>query len=137
MIKGVIFDLHGVLFDFEEGGEPVFKEENIFLVKKMSEKYHLAVLSNASIDYKEHLEKDSLIKYFKTVVLSGVVGFQKPEKEIFDIALNKMNLKPEEVIFIDDSIENIESGKAVGLNCILYKNVNQLKEELLSLGIEI
>lgn len=137
MIKGIIFDLNGVLFYFNSPSSPSFIEENVRLVEKLSLKYHLGVISNANEEYKKYLEEKDILKFFKTITLSELVGFRKPDKEIFEITLEKMDLKPEETLFIDDMEENIEIAKALKMNTILYENTTQLREQLIGFEIEV
>ncbi len=137
MIKGIIFDLNGVLFHFNNLSTPIFVKENIEMVKRLYLKYQLGIISNANASYNNYLEEEGLLKFFKVVTLSSLVGFQKPEKEIFEITLEKMDLRPEEVVFIDDVKENIEVAHALKINTILYENTTQLGEQLLNFEIEI
>ncbi len=137
MIRGIIFDLNGVLFYFNSSSTPNFVEENVKLVEKLSLKYDLGVISNANDNYKRYLEQKDILKFFKTITLSEMIGFRKPDKEIFEITLEQMDLKPEEVVFIDDMEENIEVASALKINTILYENTTQLRERLLSFGVEV
>ena len=61
----------------------------------------------------------------------------KPNKEIFEFALNKIKLKPEECLFIDDRYNNIITAKKLGINTIQCKNLTQLKKDLLSFSIQL
>ena len=53
-----------------------------------------------------------------------------------DEFLSNITLKVE-LIFIDDNSELLESAKKAGLNIILYKNINQVKNELIKFGLHI
>ena len=63
-------------------------------------------------------------------VVSGVEKCMKPQEKIYRILLERYGLKAEESIFIDDNPANIEGGKAVGIDGIVFQTVEQLKEEL-------
>ena len=43
----------------------------------------------------------NLNNYFDTIIISEEVGFSKPDKRIFELALNKLNVQPEDVLFIE------------------------------------
>ncbi len=137
MIKGILFDLNGVLFSYNISGILKFNEENITLVKNLAKKYKLGVVSNAGDEYHKILEEKNVSKFFKVLIFSKNVGFSKPNPEIFNAAIFKMGLKPEEILFIDDSLENVEAGKVLGLKSVLYQSSNQLKEDLVSYGVKI
>ena len=62
-----------------------------------------------------------LEKFFTTVVVSGDVGIKKPDPGIFHLALQKTGLKPEEVVYVGDTEEDITGSLAAGLVPILIQ----------------
>ncbi len=52
------------------------------------------------------------------------------EDKIFNHVLNSLKINPEESVFIDDKEKNLIFSKKLGINTILFKDYNQLKEEL-------
>jgi HAD superfamily hydrolase (TIGR01509 family) len=60
---------------------------------------------------------------------------QKPDQEIFELLLKKTKAKPDETVFIDDFEENILAARKMGINCILFRNVRQLRKELAAFGV--
>jgi len=110
--------------------------EIIDLIKKLRKKYRTAILSNApSAFFRDILEKNDLEKYFNEIIVSSEVGHIKPNREIFDIALKKLAVKPSEAIFTDDNIKNIEAAEKLGIKGIHFVNTEQFKKELNSLNI--
>jgi len=59
-------------------------------------------------------------------VVSGEEGIIKPEPEIFLIAAERLKVKPEECLFIDDIERNVEGAKAVGMIGIQYVSNAQI-----------
>jgi putative hydrolase of the HAD superfamily len=57
----------------------------------------------------------------------------KPGKRIYEILLEKYQLKPEECIFIDDTLANIKSAEELGIKGVHYLHSNQLMELYLNL----
>ncbi len=135
MIKAVVFDLHGVLFYRDISGKTVFIQENIELLHRLSLNYKIGGLSNAGPSYREILKERNLLPLFEELVLSSEVGLSKPEARIFHLLLRKMNLQPEEAVFIDDTEENALSAEAVGMKSIFYQNSRDLKEKLTNYGV--
>ena len=69
-------------------------------------------------------------------IISSEEKVIKPEAEIYQRLFNKFNLKPEECLFADDRAENIEGGRRVGMEGIVFTDTRQYErelEELLSL----
>lgn len=66
-------------------------------------------------------------------IISSEEKYIKPEPEIYLRLFSKFNLKPEECIFADDRAENIEGGKHVGMNGIVFENAIQYENELRAL----
>lgn len=64
------------------------------------------------------------------LLLSCDIGVRKPKKEAFMKALERMKLKAEEVLFIDDRENIIESAKEYGFNTVLAKNEDQIVDEI-------
>lgn len=62
----------------------------------------------------------SLLELFDGLVFSGELGIVKPTREIFEYLLNKYRLSPDECIFIDDSVKNVEGARAVGITAYLF-----------------
>jgi len=57
---------------------------------------------------------------FKEAVLSFETGFVKPEPEIYQWAIEKHQLVPQEILYIDDLPQNIATGIEFGFNCHQY-----------------
>ncbi len=75
-------------------------------------------------------------KYFKKCFISSEIGYNKPEFEFYSYIEQELNLKPSEILFIDDCRENIESADQKGWNTYLYKqDLNQLKQYLKKLNL--
>ncbi|MBI5392693.1 HAD-IA family hydrolase [Candidatus Woesearchaeota archaeon] len=63
--------------------------------------------------------------------------FVKPQPEIYKIALQKINCKPEETVFIDDMQKYVDGANAVGIHGILFQDAEQLKDDLKKLGVKV
>jgi len=67
---------------------------------------------------------------FDDMVISGAVGFVKPEPEIYQIMLDKIRRPAQECLLIDDSLPNINQANTMGFATIHFKTSSQLEEEL-------
>lgn len=100
--------------------------------------YKLFALSNFNHHkFLESLTIFPFLHWFDGLIISGQVKLAKPEAAIYNLLLKTYDLKPEDCLFIDDKIENIEAAKTIGFNTILFKNSQQLRQELQSWGIHV
>jgi epoxide hydrolase-like predicted phosphatase len=67
---------------------------------------------------------------FDAVVISGEVGLNKPEPEIFRLGAERLGVPPEECVFVDDLRENCEGAEAVGMTAILHRGADGTLPEL-------
>jgi epoxide hydrolase-like predicted phosphatase len=75
---------------------------------------------------------------FDDIVISGEVGLRKPEPEIFHLAADRIGLRPEECVFIDDLELNVDGARALGMTGIHHTLYDKTRRELESFfGIEL
>ena len=87
--------------------------------------YKLALLSNTENLITEKLEKRlKFKKYFDVLVYSYNVGAVKPEKKMYQIVLQKLKVKPHEVLMVGDSINaDVRGATKLGLhNCLINRS---------------
>lgn len=112
--------------------------EVIKLVKRLKKQYKLALVSNTlSSTFRYRIKHYDLEKYFDVLICSAEVGLLKPDPKIFQLALQKLNVNPEEAVLIDDREANIKSVETLGMKGILYEEDNSLIRELRSIGIKL
>ncbi len=113
-------------------------DEMVLFVKKLSLKYPMYMISNDVanwFDYK--IEKFGIKKYFKQVFCSANIGYAKPDPRIYEYALSKIPEAPVECVFVDNLERNIPAAEEAGMKTILFRDVEQLREELEKLGIKV
>ena len=79
--------------------------------------------------------KHDFFDLFDDMVISGEVGFAKPEPEIYQILLEKIGRPAQECLFIDDSLPNIQQANKIGFATIHFQSPPQLEEELIELHL--
>ncbi|HEX4068974.1 MAG TPA: HAD-IA family hydrolase [Candidatus Babeliales bacterium] len=60
---------------------------------------------------------------------------KKPHPDFFHAHIKKHNLQPEQIIFIDDKLINVQAAQSVGMHAIHFKNAHQLRKELIKKNI--
>ena len=108
------------------------------LIKKLKSSYKLGIISGNIRERINYLdEKYDFRKYFDVEVYSFDMHITKPAKLMWEKALELLNLKAEECVYIDDNPEAVETANSLGFKAIHFKDVNQAKKELISLGIKV
>jgi HAD superfamily hydrolase (TIGR01549 family) len=72
------------------------------VLDRLAKRYELGVISNSDGTMDRLLKALGLSRYFRTIVDSGTVGYQKPSPEIFRRALESMGAEPQESVYVGD-----------------------------------
>ena len=72
---------------------------------------------------------------FGTLVVSGEEGVMKPDARIFHILFQRAGIAPEDCVFIDDGLHNVEGARAVGMDGIHFTTPQALEIALTERGI--
>ena len=72
-------------------------------------------------------------EFYDEIISAGETGYAKPNPKIFEEALKRLNAKAEECIFVDDTEENIEAARTLGMKVILYRDFVAFRAELKTL----
>lgn len=93
---------------------PIFAHEYALSTLK-KEGYHLAVASNSIRKTVEMMmEKSNLISYLEFFLSNQDVTHGKPDPEIYNVAIRKLGLKPDECLIVEDNQNGIKAAKAAG-----------------------
>jgi len=112
--------------------------EVLELARKLAKsgKYLMCSINNESQELNEYrIRKFGLREIFALFLSSCYVGLRKPEEGIYQLALEVTQKMPEECCFIDDRALNLEAAARLGMHTIRIENAEQLRAELLKLGI--
>lgn len=96
--------------------------------------YKTGMISNLSDLHAQINRERGLLEPFDVCILSCEVGLIKPQKEIFQLAVQKLGLRPEECVFIDDREKYLSVPRDMGFRVIHYKGNKELIEELKVIG---
>lgn len=96
----------------------------------------IALLSNTEPPTMQYFYQQGY-DMFDVLVFSCAEGIKKPERKIYELTLKRLDVKPKQSVFIDDRQDYINGAKEVGLNAILFKSVERIRNELSLLGVRI
>ena len=133
-ISDVDFDnaFSALLLDFHTG---VYE-----WIASLKSQFHLVLLSNTSAIHAERFTKvalgpegQNLFSLFHQVYYSFEMGLVKPDIAIYQQVLDEQGFSPEEVLFFDDNVANINSANSMGIQSYLIdpsRSYNQIQEIL-------
>jgi putative hydrolase of the HAD superfamily len=103
-----------------------------------SGRYLLATLNNEAMELNLYrIEHFNLRRDFTAFFSSCFVGARKPDREIYQIALEVTQRPPENCLFIDDRALNLENARQLGMHAIQFQDAKQLREDLAALGVAV
>jgi putative hydrolase of the HAD superfamily len=92
--------------------------------------YKIAILSDTIPVHVSHMKKLGLLTHFERLITSYESKNAKPHPLAFRYALRKLGARPEETIFIDDKLENVQGAAKLGINAILFTSAAKLKKDM-------
>ena len=95
------------------------------LIKLKSLNFKLGLISNMDKLGSELLNEFKLSEYMDICVTSKEANVEKPDPQIFNLALSKLNIKPEEAIYVGDQIlSDVEGASNAGMTPVLLDREN-------------
>jgi epoxide hydrolase-like predicted phosphatase len=105
--------------------------ELVDYIRSLQSRYRTGIISNAWDDVREMIvNRWKIADAFDQVILSAEVKICKPDPRIFQLALQRLEVAPEEAVFIDDFPRNIEGAQAVGMHAIRFLSTEQVRADL-------
>ena len=102
-------------------------------LRSLRGKYKTGLISNAWGDLREYIVREKFDDAFDHMIISAEVGVVKPEAKIYQIALEQVGVKPNEMVFVDDFAVNIAGCEKVGIKGILFKDPDSAIKQLKAL----
>lgn len=89
-------------------------------------RYKTAILSNSFVGAREkEQERYGFGHMCDLIVYSHEVGLKKPDRRIYELLCERLDLRPEEIIFLDDVEEVVTAAREVGIHAIQFKDNSQ------------
>lgn len=94
--------------------------ESLDTIKYLKTKYKLAIVTNGtSVSQNLKLDNSNIREYFDYIAISEEAGFAKPDVRIYELALQHLNVRPSEAVFVGDTFQlDIKGAIDAGLNAI-------------------
>lgn len=96
-----------------------FFEDVIEVIPRLKQRYLLGVVSDTWPSLDRVFKNVGLREEFSTFIMSSVLGVAKPHELMYKKALKELEIRPEEALFIDDNVRNIEGASNLGIQTLL------------------
>lgn len=80
-------------------------------------------------------QEAAMFGHFRDIVVSGAERLVKPHAPIYELALKRFDLAPDEALFVDDREDNVDGAAAVGMHAVLFTDAATLRADLRRFGL--
>jgi HAD superfamily hydrolase (TIGR01509 family) len=134
-IRAVGFDYVGVVA-YPEGGRPGLDDRLLHLVSQLrAGGYQVGLLSNLGKGWTEELLKLGLDEYFDPIMVSGDIGYTKPDPRAFALFAEHMGVSTHELLYVDDNLYSLSGVEELGVTPVVYRGYDQLVASLRQHGV--
>jgi len=101
------------------------------LVRELAAAHELWLMSNTNVWHLDYVRSQfDYFAYFTSNCNSCDTTFVKPEREIFETAIQRSGCPASDLTFIDDRQANVDAARALGINALRYTSASDVKEQL-------
>lgn len=100
-----------------------FPAERLLFVRNLKKHFTISILSNINDLHANYFDSKFMdwfgVKFqneFDNIFYSHEIALRKPTRECYEFVINNIHSKPNEVVFVDDLIENVNAAKEIGIN---------------------
>ena len=87
-------------------------------------------LSNMSVETYTAIKHKAFFDSFSGIVISGYEKCMKPDARIFEIILERYQLDPSKTLFIDDSLDNVQAARQLGIQTHHFKRTESCYQQI-------
>jgi epoxide hydrolase-like predicted phosphatase len=104
--------------------------EIVNFLRSLKPKYKVGLISNAWSGFRNYIVHEKFDDAFHHMIISSEVGVAKPDAKIYHIALEQVQVRANEAVFVDDFIENIEACEQLGIKGVHFKDAESTIKQL-------
>lgn len=111
-------------------------DATVALMRRLKAAGHrVTFLSNMPAPYSNHLEREhAFVREFDDGIFSARVQEAKPDAAIFHLAAARFARKPDDLVFLDDHLPNVEAARALGWNALHFADAAQAEADMRAQG---
>lgn len=100
-------------------------------IRELRKLCKIGILSNAWPGARRNIaERWGLGQVADTIVVSAEEGLVKPDPRIYEIAAQRLDVQPQETVFVDDTMVNVQGAQAIGMHGVQFKTTAQTIAEI-------
>ncbi|MEP7135198.1 MAG: HAD family phosphatase [Chloroflexota bacterium] len=131
MLKRPVSDYKRIEAEFF-GGD-VIDLNIVNYLRSIKPKYKTGLISNAWSGLRSYIVREKFNDAFHHMTISAEVGAAKPSARIYEFALEQLQVKAKEAVFVDDVLENIEACEKLGMKGVHFKSPESALKQLKAL----
>ena len=109
------------------------RKEIINLIKKLKKKYKVGIFSDQTNWIYEIDKNYNFLHIFDYKFISYDVGYTKEDDEIFEIVIDKCDVSPEKILFVDDREKILDNAKRFNFQSYKFESVDNTVKDLFEL----
>jgi glucose-1-phosphatase len=137
-------DRYRLRIEFDEFADiwnNIFRENpevDEMIARLKAQGFPLFLLSNTNeLHFAHIIDRYPVVHLMDEWILSFEVGAKKPKRRIYEAIFEKVDVRPDEVFYIDDVEEYVETARSMGMNGLVYKETADLRDALQATGIRL
>jgi len=111
------------------GGDSI-DQDIVGLLRLLRNTHKTGLISNAWNGLRQWIIDQKFDDAFDYMTISAELGFAKPDKRIYQFALEKLDVQARQAIFVDDVEKNISACEALGMYGVLFRTPQQVLAEI-------
>ena len=131
MLKRPVSDYKRIEAEFFAGD--VIDLNLVNFLRSIKPKYKTGLISNAWSGLRAYIVREKFDDAFHHMTISAEVGAAKPSARIYQFALEQLQVKAKEAVFVDDVLDNIEACEKLGMKGIHFKSPESALKQLKAL----
>ncbi len=127
MVKFIILDFYNVLYF---AAEDKLNDQIFEFIKQNSREYKFGVLSAVNSDLTSWFKERKINNEFVFIKTTAELGVSKTDPDIYEMVVNGLEFRPNQVLLIDDSKENLLAANEAGLKTMQYFKTKPFNEQI-------
>lgn len=103
------------------------------LMRTLRPAIRVGLISNAWTGLRDWITAHKFADVFDDMLISAEIGFAKPDARIYQAAMHNLQVLPNESVFLDDTLRNVEAAQKIGMHAIHFLHAGQAIAQLKAL----